>query len=152
MKPLIVLLATFLLALVITKLVTGEFELTFPARTALSVMLVFTAIAHFAFTQGMTRMLPEFVPFRTEIVYLTGILELVAAGALFVPALRVVTGWLLIAFFLLLLPANIYAAAKHIDYQTGATDGNGLSYLWFRVPLQALFIAWTYFSCLRIPA
>jgi hypothetical protein len=27
-----------------------------------------------------------------------------------------------------------------------AFDGNGLNYLWFRVPLQILFIVWVYFS------
>jgi uncharacterized membrane protein len=61
----------------------------------------------------------------------------------------VLTGWLLILFFILILPANIYAAVRHIDYQKATTEGNGLHYLWFRVPLQLLFIAWAYFFAVK---
>jgi uncharacterized membrane protein len=79
-------------------------------------------------------------------IYLTGIIEFAAAIGLQIAGLRVLTGWLLIIFFILVLPANIYAATKHIDYQKGTTDGKGLNYLWFRVPLQLIFILWVYFS------
>jgi uncharacterized membrane protein len=60
------------------------------------------------------------------------------------------TAWLLILFFFLILPANINAAVNKIDYQKGTTDGNGLNYLWFRVPLQVFFIAWVYFFGVRL--
>jgi hypothetical protein len=49
-------------------------------------------------------------------------------------------GMALIIFFVVMLPANINAAVKHIDYQKGTTDGSGVNYLWFRVPLQVFFI------------
>jgi uncharacterized membrane protein len=58
---------------------------------------------------------------------------------------RVTIAWLLILFFILLLPANIYAALKHVDCQKGTFEGSGVQYLWFRVPLQVLLIVWTYF-------
>lgn len=149
MKPLIVLLSIFAISLLTTKLVRGNFELALSGRIAMSVMLVFTAIAHFAFTKGMSMMLPSFIPYKTEVVYLTGIIEIVAAIGLFIPNARIVTAWLLITFFILILPANIYAAMKHIDYQNGTFDGNGLTYLWFRVPLQVFFIAWTYLFAIK---
>lgn len=149
MKPLIVLLAVFAVSLLITKFVRGSFEFALSGRIAMSVMLVFTAIAHFAFTKGMAMMVPGFIPFKTEAVYLTGLIEIAAAIGLFVPGFRVMTAWLLIAFFILMLPANIYAALNHIDYQKGTFDGNGLRYLWFRIPLQILFIVWTYFSAIK---
>jgi len=112
-------------------------------------MLVFTAVAHFAFTKGMAMMLPHFIPYKTEVVYLTGMIEIAAAVGLFIPTFRTITAWLLIAFFVLILPANIYAALKQIDYQKGTFDGNGMTYLWFRIPLQFLFIVWTYLSSLK---
>lgn len=149
MKPLIVLLAVFALSLLITKMVRGKVEHALSGRIALSVMLVFTAIAHFAFTKGLSMMLPDFIPFKTEIIYLTGLLEIAAAIGLFIPRYSVLTAWLLIAFFLLILPANIYAAIHHIDYQNSTFDGNGLPYLWFRVPLQVVFIVWTYMSAIK---
>lgn len=149
MKPLIVLLSVFAVSLLATKFVLGNFELALAGRIAISAMLAFTAIAHFAFTKGMAMMLPGFIPFKTETVYLTGIIEIAAAIGLFIPNFRMVTAWLLIAFFILILPANIYAAIKHIDYQKGTFDGNGLTYLWFRIPLQILFIVWTYLSAIK---
>lgn len=149
MKPLIVLLSVFAISLLTTKFVRGNFELALSGRIAMSAMLVFTAVAHFAFTKGMAMMLPDFIPFKTGIVYLTGIIEIAAAIGLFIPNFRVITAWLLIAFFILILPANIFAAIKHIDYQKGTFDGNGLTYLWFRVPLQILFIIWVYVSSIK---
>lgn len=149
MKPLIVLLSAFVITLIATKIFKGKYELAFSGRVAMSVMLVFTSIAHFAFTNGMAMMLPSFIPYKTLVVYITGIIELAAAVGLLIPSLRIITGWLLIVFFLFLLPANIHAAFKNIDYQTGTYDGNGLMYLWFRVPLQLFFIVWVYLCAIK---
>lgn len=149
MKPLIVLLSVFAVSLVITKVARGNFKFALPGRIALSVMLVFTAIAHFVFNKGMSMMLPDFMPLKTTTIYLTGLIEIAAAIGLLVPRFRILTAWLLIAFFILILPANIYAAIHHINYQNGTFDGHGLSYLWFRVPLQLVFIVWTYVFAIK---
>ena len=149
MKPLIVLLSAFGISLLATKILHNNFEIALSGRIAMSVMLVFTAIAHFAFAKGMAMMLPGFIPYKTETVYLTGIIEIAAAIGLLIPNFRIITAWLLIVFFLLILPANIYAAIKHIDYQKGTFEGNGVRYLWFRIPLQILFVIWTYLSAIK---
>ena len=149
MKPLIILLVSFAIALLAIKLITGQFALALSARIAMAIMLVFTAIAHFAFTKGMIMMIPDFIPFKKGMVYLTGVIEIAAAVGLLIPDLQVLTAWFLILFFMLLLPANINAAIRHIDYQKGTFEGPGAKYLWFRVPLQILFILWTYFAAIR---
>lgn len=149
MKPLIVLLSVFSISVVIAKIFFGDYDFVLSGRIALSVMLIFTAVAHFAFTKGMAMMLPNFIPYKTETVYLTGIIEIAAAVGLFITGLRVVTGCLLIVFFILILPANIYAAIKGINYQKGTMEGTGLAYLWFRIPLQILFIVWTYLVAIK---
>lgn len=149
MKPLFVLLAAFCIALFAVKLFLQEYDAALSARIALSAMLIFTAVGHFAFPKGMAMMLPAGIPFKLEVVYLTGLMELAAAVGLLVPSARAFTGWLLIIFFTLILPANINAAMKHVDYQKATFNGNGLTYLWFRIPLQLLFIVWTYISCVR---
>ncbi len=149
MKPLIVLLTVFIISFFTVRIVKGEYEFALPARIAMAAMLVFTSIAHFAFTKGMVMMIPGPIPYKTEIVYLTGIIEIIAAAGLLMPAFRVPTAWLLILFFVVLLPGNIYAALKHIDYQKASFDGHGLTYLWFRIPLQLLFIVWTYISAIK---
>lgn len=150
MKPLIILLSVFTLSLLATKIFRSKYEFALSGRIAMSAMLLFTAIGHFAFTKGMAMMLPGFIPYKTEIVYLTGIIEIVAAVGLLIPRFRIITAWLLIVFFFMILPANVYAAMNHVDYQKGTFDGTGPAYLWFRVPLQILFIGWTYFSAIKI--
>ena len=149
MKPLIILLTSFAIALFVIKISTQQYDIAWAARIAMSAMLLFTAIGHFVYTKGMALMIPAFIPFKKEMVYLTGLIEVAAAIGLQVPGLRVWTAWLLILFFLVLLPANINAANRHIDYQKGTVDGPGLNYLWFRVPLQVLFIIWTYCSAIK---
>lgn len=146
MKPLIVLLTVSLLILIILKLLNGEFQFSRSARIGMSVMLIFTALGHFLYTDGMAMMIPDGIPYKRELVYITGILEIFGAVGLHIPAFRKVTTWLLIIFFILILPANINASIHQLNYQTGTFDSFGLTYLWFRIPLQLLFIGWVYFS------
>ena len=143
MKPLIVLLGAFGLSLVVTYYFASP-DVQLCGRIAMSAMLLFTAVGHFAFTRGMMLMIPPFIAFKKELVLATGGIEIAAAIALLIPSLAVATGWLLIAFFVVLLPANVYAAIHHIDYQKATPNGPGPKYLWFRIPLQLLFIVWIY--------
>lgn len=150
MKTLVVLLSSFVIAIFVIKIVNKDYNFALSARIAMSIMLCFTAIGHFVFTKGMSMMIPQFIPFKIPLVYLTGFFEIVLAIGLLVPKVKVISGWTLIVFLLLMLPANIYASIHNIDYQRGTFDGNGISYLWFRIPLQFLFLTWTYFSSIRI--
>jgi len=110
---------------------------------------LFTSIGHFIYTEGMAMMMPDFIPYKTEFIYFTGFIEILAAIGLQIASVRVLTAWLLILFFILLLPANINAAIKHVDYEKGTFEGSGTNYLWFRVPLQLLFIVWVYLSAIK---
>ncbi|WP_300675252.1 hypothetical protein [Soonwooa sp.] len=149
MKPLFVLLIVFSIALIASKIISSNFKFEFSGKLALSVMLVFTALGHFLYTKGMTMMLPGFIPYKTEIIYITGILEVAAAIGIWFPDISALTGILLIVFFILILPSNINAAVNHLNYETGTFDGKGLSYLWFRIPFQILLISWTYYFVIR---
>ena len=149
MKPLIVLLLSFIISIVAIKIIKREYDIALSGRIAMSLMLVFTAIGHFVYTKGMTMMIPKFMPLKATFVYLTGLFEILIAIGLLIPRFKYISGWALIVFLLLMLPANIYAAINHVNYQKGTFDGNGLHYLWFRIPLQLLFIAWTYSYSIR---
>lgn len=145
MKPLYVLLVAFITSLIILRFGFGEFDYSLSGRIAMSIMLIFTSIGHFAFSKGMILMIPDFIPFKKTLVYFTGIVEAVAAIGILVHSLQDITAVLLIIFFILIIPANINAAIKHVDFQKANNEGSGINYLWFRIPLQVLFIAWTYF-------
>jgi uncharacterized membrane protein len=146
MKPLIVLMTAFIISLVTLQMGFQKYAPALSARIAMSVMLLFTASGHFAFTKGMSLMVPHSIPFRIMIIYLTGIFEILAAIGLVIPDVGKWTAWALILFLIVTLPANIYAALHRVNYEKATFDGKGRSYLWFRIPLQLFFILWILFS------
>ncbi len=148
MKPLLVLLIAFVIALLVTYLM-GTTDVNRSGRIAMGVMLLFTSIGHFKFRRGMELMMPPLIPFKKELVLVTGLFEIVAAIGLLLDATARWTGLALVVFFILILPANIYAAIKKVDFEKATYEGKGTGYLWFRVPLQIFFIAWAlYFAVL----
>lgn len=151
MKPLIVLILVFMISIFTIKLINQQYNLALSARIGMSVMLLFTALGHFIYTDGMAMMIPSFIPLKKEMVYLTAYIEILSAIGLHITNIRTLTAWLLILFFLIILPANIKASIEQLNYQKGTYNGNGLQYLWFRIPLQILFIIWVYICSLKFP-
>lgn len=149
MKPFYILIAVFIICLFVTRYATGDYLHFLSGKIAMSAMLVFTATGHFAFTKGMSMMVPDFLPFKRTLVYLTGILEILFAIGLLMPLYTKLTAWSVLIFLVLVIPGNVRAAMRHVDYQKGTNNGPGLTYLWFRIPLQLFFIAWTWFFALR---
>lgn len=146
---LFILLGTFGIALLLIKLIKGNWNLKLGGCIGMSAMLLFTALGHFLFPKGMEMMIPPFFPFRMGLVYFTGVLEIAAAIGLLLPAYRRITSIFLIIFFVIITPANIYAALHHINLETATTDGKGPEYLWMRIPEQIIFIAWAWYFGIR---
>jgi len=115
-------------------------------RVALATMLVFTGSSHFLKTPEMVQMLPEFLPYKIQLVYFTGLLEIAFAAGLMSPRYSKWASIGLILFFLAILPANIIGSIKRVHL--GGME-NGPSYLYFRIPLQLLFIGWAYYFGIR---
>jgi uncharacterized membrane protein len=145
MKPLFVLLSIFGLCCLGFYLSAHNTNVFLSGRIAMAVMLIFTSTAHFVFYKGMAMMLPQWMPLKRFSIYLTGLIEIVAGICLIIPGTKISAAYLLIAFFILLLPANIIAARKNLDLEKATYTGNGIDYLWFRIPLQLLFIAWVWY-------
>lgn len=149
MAVLIVLIVTFLASLGISWAGSGDPACILSGNIAMCAMLQFTALGHFKFPEGMTMMIPSFVPFKKALVLITGLMEIAAGVALLFPVTRYAAGVFLILFFIVLLPANIYAAIRHLDYQKGTYDGKGPAYLWFRIPMQIFLIAWVWYFAVQ---
>lgn len=148
MTPLIILLVSFGLFFAVNKfLLNGKFGLSLIGRISMSVMLIATGIAHFTSTDSMVEMMPEFLHFKREIVYFTGICELLAVFGLIWNKTAKLTSVLLIIFFLSILPANIVGSIKAVQF--GGME-YGAMYLLFRVPLQIFFIFWVYYFGIKI--
>jgi len=148
MKPLFVLLIVFVIGNLFIRQYKGCMDYHLAGKLALAATLLFTSLGHLIYTKGMMLMLPDFFPLKKEVIYLTGLLEVMAAFGLFIPSLSRLTGILLIVFFILILPTNILASIRHLNYETATFDGKGTEYLWFRIPFQVLLICWTYYFAL----
>ncbi|WP_223578333.1 hypothetical protein [Sphingobacterium sp. GVS05A] len=149
MKPLFVLITVFLISNLVIRQYKGDMDYHLAGKIALAATLLFTSLGHLIYTKGMVLMLPDFIPLKKEMIYMTGLLEVMGAFGLFIPSLSRLTGMLLIVFFILILPTNIYASMRHLNYETATFDGKGPGYLWFRIPFQLLLIGWTYYFALR---
>jgi uncharacterized membrane protein len=110
------------------------------ARVALATMFLFTAASHFApMRKDLIAMVPPSLPRPELLVFLTGIAEVAGAVGLLVPSLRLWAARGLILLLVLMLPANISAARRGVLLR-----GRRATPLWIRVPMQVLFIAWTW--------
>ncbi|WP_206760761.1 hypothetical protein [Halobacillus yeomjeoni] len=101
----------------------------------------FTAgVTHFIYDRGYAEMLPEWVPLKLELVYITGITEWLLALLLIFPQTRRAAGFATSAFLLLVLPANIYAAIHGVPAPW--SNETPLAVLWLRPLFQPLLIWW----------
>lgn len=82
-----------------------------PARWAVAAGMAFAGSGHFASTEAFLGQTPDFLPFRREIVWVSGVIELgFAAALLLLPRHRRLVGRLLALFFILIFPGNLYQA------------------------------------------
>jgi len=146
MKLLTILFGTFLLALLGTAIVQGNWNFLFSGNLGMAVFIIFTGLSHFKFQKGMAMMIPDFIPAKMFWVYATGFIEIAAGIGLMIPSIREITAILLIIFFLLVFVANINSSKKKINIFKGDYTGPGMAYLYKeRIPMQIILIAWTWY-------
>jgi uncharacterized membrane protein len=110
------------------------------ARAGLALMFAFTAVSHFTpMKRDLIAMVPPGLPRPDLLVLFTGIAELTGAVGLLVPATRFYAALGLVVLLVVMLPANVSAARRGVLLR-----GRTATSLWLRVPMQALFIAWTW--------
>ena len=113
------------------------------SRRGLAVAMVVAGVGHFANSEPFVQHLPDWVPARETLVYITGAIEIAFGAALLLSkAHRTTVGWLLAAFLLAVFPANVYVAIADVEV-SGQPGG---VYAWIRLPLQLLFIGWALYS------
>lgn len=97
---------------------------------------------HFLNPGPYLRMMPGYLPWHHELVAVSGMAEVLGGLGILVPKLRVAAGWALIALLVAVFPANLHVALH-------GWEGVALPQwvLWARLPFQALFVAWVYWTC-----
>ncbi len=105
----------------------------------LSVFFIYFGIDHFINPDFYLSIMPPAFPLHAEAVYISGFFEILGGICVLIPSLRKLAGWGLIALLISVYPANIYMA---ITPESFPEISIGL--LYFRLPLQFLFIYWAY--------
>lgn len=109
---------------------------------ALAAFYVAAGLNHFRDPEFYLPMMPPFLPWHRELVWLSGVAEVGLGLAVLVPALRRAAAWGLVALLLAVFPANLYVALENVPLG-GRAEGLGV-WNWVRLPFQALLIAWAW--------
>jgi uncharacterized membrane protein len=118
------------------------------ARWLLAVFLLAAGTAHFVVPDEFLAQTPTWLPARTAIVYVSGIVELLLGVALLVVrARRETLGWVVAAFFVLVLPGNVHQAVSGTPAFGLDTDAAR----WGRLAFQPVLVWWAWWST-RVPA
>jgi uncharacterized membrane protein len=104
----------------------------------LAVFFLVAGVLHFQLDDAFARIVPPMLPFPVAIVWITGAMELAFAAALLAKWRLPLTGLLLSAYLLAVLPANIYMALAQVPIGDSALSPAAL---WIRVALQFPLIA-----------
>ncbi len=105
----------------------------------LGILFVLAGTSHFLFSDFFIRIMPPYLPWHRELVYLSGLFEIALGVLLLIPKCTTLAAWGLIALLIAVFPANVHMAMNPSLYP----DIPPLA-LWLRLPLQGVFIAWAY--------
>jgi uncharacterized membrane protein len=92
---------------------------------------------HFLKPRPYESIVPDALPAHRELVYASGVAELLGGAGVLAPRTSRPAGWWLIATMLAVFPANVNMAVNAERFRDVPEP-----LLWARLPLQALVILW----------
>jgi uncharacterized membrane protein len=108
------------------------------SKFLLAALMVGVGTMHFVQTDFFTRIMPPYLPWHRELVYISGVFELALGLLLLAPWTSQLAAWGIIALLIAVFPANIYLD-QHQELLPASPTAHFL-----RLPLQAVFIVWAY--------
>jgi len=109
------------------------------AHWLLAAVFIAAGANHFYNPDFYVRIMPPYLPWHLELVYVSGVLEILLGVLLLITRFSVLAAWGLIALLIAVFPANIHMAV-HPDLYPEIPRG----LLYARLPFQGVFIAWTW--------
>tara|TARA_Y100001960_G_scaffold90321_1_gene97029 strand:- start:256 stop:630 length:375 start_codon:yes stop_codon:yes gene_type:complete len=108
----------------------------------MSFFYIYVGIQHFIDPSWFVQIMPPYLPFHYEAVYISGFFEIIFGILILVPKTRYVASWGLILLLISVYPANIYLAFNEAPQQAIGISQFFAS--WIRLPIQFIFIGLAY--------
>ena len=105
----------------------------------MSVFYVYVGLKHFFDPNWFVRIMPPYLPFHLELVYISGAFEILFGLMLPFKKFRPFASYSLILLLIAVFPANIYLAQTN-----GAAMNIAPFVAWMRLPFQFIFILIAY--------
>ena len=103
------------------------------------IIYILAGIMHFVKPTEYIKIMPKYLPYPKELVYISGLMEILFGTMLFFPATQRMGAWLIILLLILVFPANIQMAINMQEHKS--------TYFWIsilRLPLQLVLIWWAF--------
>ena len=110
-------------------------------RRLLGALFMVAGLNHFLQPRFYQAMMPDYLPAHAELVVASGYAELALGALAFIPRLRVVTRWGLLALLIAVFPANLYMALHPERYPAIPA-----ALLWLRLPLHPALMLWVWWA------
>ena len=108
----------------------------------MSIGLIYIGIDHFIDPDFFLNIMPPYLPWHLELVYISGFFEILLGVLLMFKKYRFYAGWGLILLFIAVYPANIYLAFNEAPQK--ALEISPFLASWVRLPIQFILIAMAY--------
>ncbi len=118
-------------------------KLKLPLLYLMGIAYIVAGIMHFVVPEMYLKIMPPYLPWHKELVFLSGLAEIALGALLFMEPYRKLAAWGIILLLVAVFPANIYLAQTN-----GAALGVSPLAAWARLPIQLLLIAWAWwYTC-----
>jgi uncharacterized membrane protein len=108
-------------------------------KIVFALIFIAAGVGHFLNPGLFIKIMPASIPYKSELVYISGILEIILGTMLVFPQTSVLAAWGLMALLIAVFPANVNLALN-----PGLTPGFPGWLHWLRLPLQPVLIWWAY--------
>ena len=116
-----------------------KFDIKYFSLIVMGVFYISIGISHFTSPIWYVQIVPPYLPYKLELVYISGLFEILFGIMLLFKKTRFLAGWGLILLLIAVYPANIYLAQTN-----GAAMNTTPLIAWGRLPVQFIFVGLAY--------
>ena len=110
-----------------------------PSPYFMGCMYIIAGLVHFWKPKAYSKIMPKWLPFHKELVFLSGVFEVLFGILVLIPSTQSIGAWGLIATLIGVFPANINMLVTNDSQKWWVT-----AILWLRLPIQFWLIYWAW--------